>query len=261
MGLFDTHAHYDDPRFDQDRDELLSRLPEPSEVCPTGVTAAVNQGCDIPSSRASLALAEAYPHLYAAVGVHPENCLQWNGETAAELQKLLAHPKAVAIGEIGLDRHWEGPSCPWDAQVKAFRAQLDLARETGYPVCVHDREAHGEIFEIIRQTPGVTGLMHAYSGSGEMARQLVRFGWYIGFGGTVTFKNARNVREAAKAVPLDRLLLETDCPYLAPVPWRGERNDSRLAFATAAVLAEIHGVTAEKMVEITDTNARKFYRL
>lgn len=261
MGLFDTHAHYDDPRFEEDREELLSHLSEPSDICPCGVEFAVNQGCDLASSRAGLALAEQFPQLYAAVGLHPENCLQWNDGTAEELGKLLRHPKAVAIGEIGLDRHWEGPDCPWNAQVKAFQAQLNLARETGYPVCVHDREAHGETFEIIRQTPGAVGVLHAYSGSGEMARQLVRLGWYIGFGGTVTFKNAKNVREAAACVPLDRLLLETDCPYLAPVPWRGERNDSRRAWATAAVLAEIHDLTVDKMVEITRSNALRFYRM
>ena len=261
MGLIDTHAHYHDPRFDGDRDEILSRLGEPSEYCPAGVEAVVEQGCDLATSRVAADLADRFPRVYAAVGVHPEDCLTWTEDTPDELRALLDRPKVVALGEIGLDRHWEGPECPWETQKRVFLAQMELARETGYPVCVHDREAHGEIFEIIRSFPGVVGVMHAYSGSGEMARQLVRLGWTIGFGGTLTFKNARNVREVAKVVPLDRVVVETDCPYLAPEPWRGTRNDSRKAWAVAAALAEIHGVTPEKMTEITGENARRFYRM
>ena len=261
MGLFDTHAHYDDPRFDGDRDELLSALPLPSEFCPVGVEAVVNQGCDLASSEKSAALAERYPFVYAAAGVHPEACLTWNDETEGALRRLLSRPKVVAVGEIGLDRHWEGPDCPMEAQKKVFFAQLDLARETGYPVCVHDREAHGPVFDAVRAFPGVTGVMHAFSGSAEEARQLVRLGWYLGFGGAVTFKNARSVREAAAATPPERILLETDCPYMAPEPWRGSRNDSRKAFSVARTVGELHGLSPEKMTEIACENARRFYRL
>ncbi len=261
MALFDTHAHYDDPRFDEDRLSLLSALPEKSDFCPCGVEGVVNQGCDLPSSRASRDLAERFPFVFFAAGVHPEACLTWDEDTEGALRALLAHPKAVAVGEIGLDRHWEGPDCPLDVQKTVFAAQLSLARELKKPVCVHDREAHGECFDLIRAHRDVTGVMHAFSGSPEMARQLVDMGWYIGIGGSLTFKGARVPREVAAAVPADRILLETDCPYLAPVPWRGSRNDSRKAYAVAALLGELRGVSVEEILAVTAANARRFFGL
>ena len=259
MGLFDSHAHYDDPRFADDLDEVVKILTTPSEKCPTGVEFVVNIGCDVPTSRLCLDLAEKYPLFYAAVGIHPQDADRFDENTIADLKEQLKHPKAVAIGEIGLDYKYE--NAPRDVQKKVFRALMDLARETGYPVCIHDRDAHGDLFDIIREFPDVKGVPHSYSGSPEQARQYVKMGWYLSFSGTVTFKNAAVVPEAAKVVPLDRLLVETDAPYLAPVPYRGKRNRSDYAYATAAKLAEIHGVSPEEMVRITRENAMRFFRM
>lgn len=259
MGLFDSHAHYDDERFSEDREALLSALPEPDEACPCGVEAVVNVGCSAASSRESLALAEKYPFVYAAVGIHPQHAEEYRNEDLLEIERLLQHPKAVALGEIGLDYHYLPPSK--EAQRQLLRKQLQMAERLKVPVIIHDREAHGDLFEILRETPGVTGVFHSYSGSAEMARQLCRKGWMISFSGTVTFQNAPNVAEAAKAVPPTHLLVETDAPYLAPVPYRGKRNDSRKAYATAAKLAEIHGVSPEEMLKITCENAKRFFHM
>lgn len=258
-GLFDTHTHYGDERFDGDRDALLSALPAPCDLCPCGVEAVLEQGWDLPSSEHALALAEKYPFVYAAAGVHPEECLSWNNDTEAALRRLLSRPKVVALGEIGLDRHWEGEECPFDVQREVFARQLALAGELKVPVCVHDREAHGESFDMIRANPGVTGVMHAFSGGAELARQLVDLGWYIGLGGVLTFKNARVSREVAALVPLERILLETDCPYMAPEPWRGTRNDSRKAFSVALRLAEIKALPVEEVLAATAANAKRLF--
>ena len=260
-GLFDTHTHYGDDRFDEDREALLAALPLPCDLCPCGVEAVLEQGWDIPSSEKALALAEEYPYIYAAAGVHPEECLSWNDDTEAALRRLLSRQKAVAVGEIGLDRHWEGPECPWDVQKEVFARQLALAKELKIPVCVHDREAHGETFDMIRAFPHVTGVMHAFSASAEMARQLLDLGWYVGLGGTLTFKNARVPREVAAAVPLDRILLETDCPYMAPEPYRGTRNDSRKAYQVSLRLAEIKGVGVEEVLAVTAENAKRLFKI
>lgn len=259
MGLFDSHAHYDDPRFAGDLDEVVAHISAQSEICPCGVEYVVNIGCDVPTSRLCLELAEKYPLFYAAVGIHPQDAATFNEESIPALKEMLRHPKAVAIGEIGLDYKYE--NAPRDVQKDVFRRLMGLARETGYPVCIHDRDAHGDVFDIIREFPDVKGVMHSFSGSPEMARQYVKMGWFISFSGTVTFKNAAIVPEAAKAVPLDRLLVETDAPYLAPVPYRGKRNQSSFAYATAARLAELHGLTAEEMIEITRQNALDFFQM
>ena len=259
MGLFDTHTHYGDERFDEDRAALLAALPLPSEICPCGVEAILEQGWDLPSSEHALALAEQYPYIYAAAGVHPEECLSWNDQTEAALRRLLSRPKTVALGEIGLDRHWAGESCPFEKQKEIFARQLALGSELGMPVCVHDREAHGETFDLIRAHPGARGVLHAFSGEAELARQYVNAGWYIGLGGVLTFKNARAAVEVAGAVPLERVLLETDCPYMAPVPYRGERNDSRKAYAVAVKLAEIRGADVDEILAVTSENARTLF--
>lgn len=259
MGLFDSHAHYDDPRFAGDLDEVVALISSNSEICPCGVETVVNIGCDVPTSRLCLDLAEKYPMFYAAVGIHPQDAHTFNENSIDELKEMLKHPKAVAIGEIGLDYKYE--SCPRDVQKDVFRRLLALSLETDYPVCVHDRDAHGDVFDIIREFPEVRGVMHSFSSSPEMAREYVKRGWYISFSGTVTFKNAAVVPEAAKAVPLDRLLVETDAPYLAPVPYRGKRNKSCYAYATCARLAELHGVTTEQMVQITRENALRFFKM
>ena len=252
--LFDTHAHYDSRQFDADRDQVLSALPG------QGVGLVVNPGCDLDSSRRAIGIAERYPFVYAAVGVHPEDCAGWQDTDVDELRSLAAHPKVVAIGEIGLDYYWnETP--PREFQQRVFRAQLALARELDLPVIVHDREAHGDCLSIIREFPQVRGVFHCFSGSAEMAKELVGLGWMISFTGALTYKNARKAVEAAQAVPLDRIMIETDSPYMAPVPCRGERCHSGLARHTCQRLAELRGISPEECARITFENGTEFYQL
>ena len=254
MPIFDTHAHYDADRFDSDRDAVLAALPG------DGVGLVVDPGCDLPSSRAAVALAEKYSHVYAAVGVHPEECAGFQDGDLEELRRLLRHPKAVAIGEIGLDYYWE-ENPPRDFQQMVFRKQLALAAELDVPVIVHDREAHGDSLAIIQEFPTVTGVFHCFSGSPEMAAELLKRGWYLGFDGPVTYKNARRAPEVAAITPLDRMVVETDAPYMAPVPMRGKRNDSRYLPYVIEKLAEWKGVTPEEMTRITWENGRRLFRL
>lgn len=252
--LFDTHAHYDDESFDADRDAVLTALPE------QGVGLILNPGCGVESSRKAVRYAAAYPHVYAAVGIHPENC---GGCTAGDLDAIRALaqlPKTVAIGEIGLDYYWaENP--PRDFQQQVLRQQLALARELALPVIIHDREAHADTLAIVREFPGVTGVFHCFSGSPEMARELLKMGWYLGFDGPVTYKNARRTPEVAAVTPLERIVVETDAPYMAPVPMRGKRNDSRYLPYVIEKLAEWKGVTAEEMTRVTWENGRRLFRI
>ena len=254
MPIFDTHAHYDDSRFDGDRDAVLAALPE------AGVELVLDPGCDLPSSRAAAALAARYGHVYAAAGIHPENCAGFQDADLAALRQLLAQPKVAAIGEIGLDYYWaENP--PRDFQQMVFRKQLALAEELDLPVIVHDREAHGDSLSIIREFPAVTGVFHCFSGSPEMAEELLKRGWYLGFDGPITYKNARRAPEVAAITPLERMVVETDAPYLSPVPVRGRRNDSRYLPHVIAKLAEWKGVTPEEMTRITCENGKRLFRL
>ena len=254
MPIFDTHAHYDADRFDGDRDAVLAALPE------SGVELVLDPGCDLPSSRAAAALAERYGHVYAAAGIHPEECAGFQEADLEELRRLLHRPKTVAIGEIGLDYYWE-ENPPREFQQMVFRKQLALAAELDMPVIVHDREAHGDSLAIIQEFPTVTGVFHCFSGSPEMAAELLKRGWYLGFDGPITYKNARRAPEVAAVTPLDRMVVETDAPYMAPVPVRGKRNDSRYLPHVIAKLAEWKCITPEEMTHITWENGKRLFRI
>ncbi|MBE6926288.1 MAG: TatD family deoxyribonuclease [Ruminococcaceae bacterium] len=251
--LFDTHAHLNDEAFREDRDTLICGLKE------KGVGFVMNAGCDLQSSKECIALAEKYPFLYASVGSHPDAA----GEVCQELMEtylqMSKHPKVKAIGEIGLDYYYEG----FDRQVQldAFRMQMELARMAGLPVIVHERDAHGDGMEMVQAFPDVTGVFHCYSGAAEMAQQLVKRGWYIGFTGVLTFKNARKAVETAATIPLERIVLETDCPYMSPEPYRGKRNDPGRLIYMAQKLAEIRDLPVEEIIEITTENAKRLYRI
>ena len=252
--LFDTHAHMDDRRFDTDRDLVLRGLAD------RGVALVMNPGCSLESSRNAIALAEKYDFVYAAVGSHPDVADEVNETVLEEYEKLCKlHDKVKAIGEIGIDYHYE--DIPRDLQLKAFRMQMELAREVGLPVIVHEREAHEDGMAIVREFPDVTGVFHCYSGSAEMAKVLVDKGWYIGFTGVLTFKNARKAIETAESIPLDRIVLETDCPYMAPEPFRGKRNDPGMLFRMAEKLAEVRGLPVEEIHAITTENGKRLYRI
>lgn len=247
--IFDAHAHYDDKWFDEDRHSLLSSMPE------KGVSGIVNASVDIPSAKTAIAFAEQYPFVYACAGIHPENLEGLPDDYPDQLAALLQHPKVVALGEIGLDYYWDIPRGP---QQRVFERQLQLAKELDVPVVIHDRDAHGDTMELLRKYRP-KGLMHCFSGSVEMLKEVLRLGLSISLGGTVTFKNARVPVEVAAAVPIDRLLLETDAPYLSPVPLRGKRNDSSNIAYTAARIAEIRGMDAQELADITAANARRLY--
>ena len=254
MTLFDTHAHMDDRAFDTDREELLRSLPS------QGLTLVMNPGCSLESSRNAAQLAREYDYIYAAVGSHPDVADEVNEavlEEYAELCKL--SPRVKAIGEIGLDYHYE--DIPREIQLQAFRAQMELARKLNLPAIVHERDAHEDGMAVVRDFPEVTGVFHCYSGSAEMARQLVDRGWYIGFTGVLTFKNARKAIEVASSIPLDRIVLETDCPYMAPEPFRGRRNDPGKLYRMAEKLAEIRGLSVEEIQAITVENGKRLYRI
>lgn len=247
--IFDTHAHYDDRAFDDDREAVINMLFE------NGVCGVVNQGTDIKTSKFSIELAQRYDGFYAAVGLHPE-CLNENSINDLEKIKDLAkNDKVVAIGEIGLDYYYDIPK---DLQKTIFAKQLELAAELNMPVNIHDREAHGDTLEMLKQYKP-KGIVHCFSGSVEMAKEIVKLGMYIGIGGVVTFKNARKTVEVIESIPLERLVLETDCPYLSPVPFRGKRNDSSMIKYTALRISEIRNTTEQEILTVTRQNAADVY--
>lgn len=257
--LFDAHAHYDDERFAEEfpggTDGVIAHVRE------NGICGILNIGASIRSSRASLELAERYGFIYAAVGIHPGDAQRMergNDEGAlAEIEAMAAHPKAVAIGEIGLDYHYDGTDK--ERQFWFFEKQLSLAEKLHMPVIIHDRDAHGDCFDILKRHPASYGVFHSFSGSAEMARQLVDMGWYISFSGPVTYKNAAKVKEACAIVPDDRILVETDAPYLPPVPHRGKLNHSGYLHYTAEVVAELRGVMPEEIAACTIANTKRLF--
>lgn len=251
---FDTHAHYDDARFDADREAVLAALPD------QGVSLVLNPGCNGPSSEMALGFADRCSHVYAAVGWHPQQAASFTPDSLNQLRTWAQHPKVRAIGEIGLDYYYDD-GAPHALQHQVFRAQLELARELDLPVIVHDRDAHGDCLAIVREYPGLQGVFHCYSGSAEMARQLLDLGWYLSFTGAITFKNARKAPEVLALCPLDRMMLETDAPYLSPEPFRGKRCDSSLLPYTARRIAEVKGVSLETVAAATLDNGRRFFRI
>ncbi len=247
--IFDAHAHYDDERFDGDREKLLAALPE------KGVCAVMNNSVDLESAARAIGLAERYDHIYAAVGFHPENLENMPSDYLDRLAELSRHPKVAAIGETGLDYYWDIPREP---QKRVFEEQIKLSLDLGMPLVVHDREAHGDTFALMRKYRP-RALLHCFSGSVELMREAVRFGLYLSLGGVVTFKNARHSLEVASEIPIDRLLLETDAPYMAPVPFRGKRCDSSMIVFAAEKIASLRGMTAQELLDITCENAKAFY--
>ncbi len=253
LRIFDSHAHYDSERYAEDRDSVLSQMPE------NGICAILNCASDVESAKMSIELSEKYPFIYAAVGVHPHEAEAVSEDYISILRELAKHEKVVAIGEIGLDYHYD--FSPRDIQRKVLCEQIELAKELDLPVVLHDREAHGDMYEILEKYAPIKGVMHCFSGSVELMKQSVKLGLYIGLGGAVTFKNARVPLEVAEAVPLDRLLLETDAPYMTPVPYRSKRNDSKYIELVAEKIAEVRGVTAEDILSAAEENARRLFDL
>lgn len=250
--LFDTHAHFDDEQFDADRDEVLKSLKS------YGVGNIVNIGSSMKTSRTSVALAEKYDFVYATVGVHPSETGELCEADIEELKRLAANPKVRAIGEIGLDYHYHDDVEP-SIQKKWFVRQLKLAKELDMPVIIHDRESKGECLEILKEHKISNGVVHCFSGSAETAREILNLGMMISFTGVLTFKNAKKAIAACAAVPLDRLMIETDCPYMSPEPHRGRRNFSGYVEFVARKMAEIKGVSYDELVNITERNAKRFY--
>ena len=252
--FIDTHAHLYDERYDDDRAEMIARAAE------AGVTQIISMGDTMAASAQVIADAEQYPALYAAVGVHPESACVLTDAERAQLLAWANHPKVVAIGEIGLDYYWEKDLQVRAVQREMFVTQLDIARAAGLPVCIHDREAHGDTLAILRtEGQGVTGVLHCYSGSLEMARALWKMGYYIGIDGPLTFKNAAKLPDIVREAPRERLLIETDSPYLAPVPRRGKRNEPSYVAFVAAKIAELREESVEEVAAYTTENARRLY--
>ena len=252
--IFETHAHYDDEQFDEDRRELLESM------AAGGVGTIVNVSATYESCQKVVDMVQEYPFMYAAVGVHPDNVGSLNEETFADMKKLFQKDKVVAVGEIGLDYYWDNES--HELQKEWFIRQLDLARELDLPVLIHSRDAAADTMEIMKEhAQGLDGVIHCYSYSKEMAKEYVKMGFYIGVGGVVTFKNGRRLKETVEEIPLESILLETDCPYLAPEPYRGKRNNSMYIKYVAKEIARLKGTTYEEVVAQTEENARKMYRL
>lgn len=265
--IFETHAHYDDEKFSEDRDELIASLPS------QGIGRVINVGASIESTRSSLILSEKYDFVYAAVGVHPSEAADLNEDSFAWLREQTAHERTVAVGEIGLDYYWDKEPEVQERQRYWFRRQLKLAKESGLPVIIHSRDAAEDTVELIKEagswdTSGggsadagecVCGVIHCYSYSPKLAKEFVRQGYYIGVGGVVTFKNSRKLKETVQQIPLERILLETDCPYMAPEPFRGKRNYSAYLHYVVDKIAELRGITAEEVERVTWDNAMRLF--
>lgn len=252
--FFDTHAHYDDSWFDEDRDSLLSSLPE------QGIGLVLNPGCNLASSQKAVSYAQRYPHVYAAVGFHPSDAADFTGESLEALARLAQEPKVKAIGEIGLDYYWEDYP-DRGTQNRVLRQQMSLAQDLGLPVILHDREAHADCLAAVKEFPGLRGVYHCYSGSLEDAKTLIRLGWNLSFTGSITFKNAKKAPEVLRWIPEDRFMIETDSPYMLPYPrQKGERrNDSTKVPRVAAQIARLRGLTLEEVEQISTANGKHFF--
>lgn len=253
--IFDSHAHYDDESFNEDRYELLENLNKEK-----GIVGILNCGSSIEGARGSLELANKYDFIYAAVGVHPEYANMVDEKVLQEIKEMAANPKVKAIGEIGLDYYWE-ENPKREVQIEAFKKQMEIARELNLPVVIHDREAHKDTLDIIKMYKDVKGVVHCFSGSVEFAKECLKEGYYIGFTGVVTFKNAKKILDVLKEVPMDRILVETDCPYMTPVPYRGERNRSDYIEYVIKRIAEIKELKPDEVEKFTIRNVKKFLKL
>ena len=251
LWYFDSHAHYDARRFREDQKEILAQME------PNGIRRIMNIGCDLASSHTSIALAEEYDFIYAAVGSHPDDAAAVDEARIEEYRRLAKHPKVKAIGEIGLDYYYE--DVPRQKQQEAFRMQMALAEELEMPVIIHQRDAYEDCLKIVDEFPKVKGVFHCFSGSVEYAKEVLKRGYYMGFTGVITFKNARKAVEVAEYAPLNRLLIETDCPYMAPEPYRGKRCDSTMLPKMAEKIAELRGLPVEQIAKITRENAMKLF--
>lgn len=253
--IFDTHAHYDDEAFDEDREALLKSLPE------NGISHVVNIGASIETTKNTIELTDKYKYIYGAAGVHPSETAELNEENFAWLREILKLPKIVAVGEIGLDYYWDTPDR--DTQRIWFKRQMELAKEVGKPMVIHSRDAAQETFDMTLAAGGkdLGGVVHCYSGSLEMAKEYTKMGFYIGIGGVLTFNNAKKLKEVVEHIPIENLVLETDCPYLAPAPNRGKRNSSLNLPYVVEAIAQIKRIEYDEVLEKTNQNAKALYRL
>lgn len=251
--IFDTHAHYDAEQFDNDREELLAAL----RSC--GIGGVIDPGCDLESSEKAMRIAQEHEFVYFAAGWHPEEAESFTEDDFSKLKTLFEHPRCIAAGEIGLDYYWDKTYA--EKQKEILELQMAMAFDVNMPVIIHDREAHGDCLEFAKRYEGIKGVFHCFSGSAEMARELLKRGWYLGFDGPVTYKNARKTLEVLEICPPERILIETDSPYMSPVPMRGKRNDSRNLVYVIEKIAEIKGLTSEKTADITYENARQLFNI
>lgn len=252
--IFDTHAHYDSDSFDEDRENVIKELKE------NGVIGVLNCGSDLYGLRKSVELAKEFDMFYAAVGIHPENADEFNEDVVKEIKEFVKNEKVKAIGEIGLDYYWE-ENPPREVQKEVFRAQMKLADELNLPVVIHDRDAHKDTLEIMKEFPNVIGVVHCFSGSVEFAKECIKLGYYIGFTGVLTFKNAKKLVDVCREMPAERMLVETDCPFMAPVPFRGKRNKSDYIEYIIDKMSEIRGISGEEMNEILLNNKKKLFKI
>lgn len=252
--IFDSHAHYDDEQFDEDREELLKGLKD------NGVDGIINCGSSLEGLEKSVKLSKEFDFIYAAAGIHPENADEFNEEVKRRIEELAIANEIVAVGEIGLDYYWE-ENPPKEVQKEVFKAQMEIANKYNLPVIIHDREAHGDTLEIMKAYPGVVGVVHCFSGSVEFAKECIKLGYYIGITGVVTFKNSKVIKEVVKSIPVERILVETDCPYMAPTPHRGKRNQSDYIKYIINEISDLKGLTPEEISEFTIFNTKSLFKI